>query len=315
MNIEAAKQINLVDFLRQLNIPTAKIKGNDYWYKSPLREERTASFKVDNRKNLWYDFGTGEGGSIIDFGMRYYSCNISEVLEILDSKVISFRPQIRQKQKPVEAIQAVYKIMKIGSIKSASLLAYIRSRGIEIAVAQSYCKEISVQNQKTLKTFEAIGFPNINGGWELKTPHFKSCIAPKDVSLFDEQKNTLAIVEGFFDFLSAKQHHEHLLSQATNWLVLNSVSMLEKAKPHILQNKKIYLLLDNDKAGKNSTIKLQDYCIRNNIQVENLASTYGQCKDINEWLVKEEISAEQKTKYYIKPKSKNKRLHPFCLYK
>ena len=35
-------------------------------YLSLLREERTPSFSVSYDKNLWHDFGTGEGGSIID---------------------------------------------------------------------------------------------------------------------------------------------------------------------------------------------------------------------------------------------------------
>lgn len=39
-------------------------------YLSLLREERTPSFSVSYDKNLWHDFGTGEGGSIIDLVPR-----------------------------------------------------------------------------------------------------------------------------------------------------------------------------------------------------------------------------------------------------
>lgn len=42
-----------------------KEKGNRLWGK--LREnEKTASFSINLKKNLWYDFGSGKGGSVID---------------------------------------------------------------------------------------------------------------------------------------------------------------------------------------------------------------------------------------------------------
>ena len=36
----------MIDYLSKLGYQPAKIKNNDYWYLSPLREERTPSFKV-----------------------------------------------------------------------------------------------------------------------------------------------------------------------------------------------------------------------------------------------------------------------------
>ena len=50
MNIETAKQINLADYLH------SKQQGINLWYKSPLREETEASFKVNTERNQWYDF-------------------------------------------------------------------------------------------------------------------------------------------------------------------------------------------------------------------------------------------------------------------
>ena len=42
-------------------------------YLSLLREERTPSFSVSYDKNLWHDFGTGEGGSIIALGTTLHT--------------------------------------------------------------------------------------------------------------------------------------------------------------------------------------------------------------------------------------------------
>ncbi len=39
-----ANEIDLVDYLQNAGQRPLKIRGNDYWYLSPLREEKTPSF-------------------------------------------------------------------------------------------------------------------------------------------------------------------------------------------------------------------------------------------------------------------------------
>ena len=56
MNIETAKQIHLADYLHSLGYSPVKQQGINLWYKSPLREETEASFKVNTERNQWYDF-------------------------------------------------------------------------------------------------------------------------------------------------------------------------------------------------------------------------------------------------------------------
>ena len=55
MNIEDVKQIPIADYLHSLGYSPVKQQGNSLWYKSPLREEHEASFKVNTDRNLWYD--------------------------------------------------------------------------------------------------------------------------------------------------------------------------------------------------------------------------------------------------------------------
>ena len=50
-------QSDIVEYLRKLGFYEEKITGNDYWYLSPLREEKEASFEVNRKLNLWYDHG------------------------------------------------------------------------------------------------------------------------------------------------------------------------------------------------------------------------------------------------------------------
>ena len=62
------KQLDIVDYLEKLGHRPQKIRNNDYWYLSPLREEKEPSFKVNRKLNVWYDHGLGKGGNIIDLG-------------------------------------------------------------------------------------------------------------------------------------------------------------------------------------------------------------------------------------------------------
>lgn len=48
-----------------------KISGNNVFYKSPFRQEKTASFCVNNKKGF-HDYGTGWHGDIINFVQELY---------------------------------------------------------------------------------------------------------------------------------------------------------------------------------------------------------------------------------------------------
>src|SRR5688500_15513868 len=79
------KQIDIVNYLEKLGYKPAKVTKNDYWYLSPLRDEKTPSFKVNKSINCWYDFGLGEAGSLIDFGIKYFNCSVKQFLDNLNA--------------------------------------------------------------------------------------------------------------------------------------------------------------------------------------------------------------------------------------
>ena len=64
MDIEAMKRFPIEDFLARLGHHPVQRRANAIWYRSPYREEKTPSFKVNPEKNLWFDFGEGKGGNI-----------------------------------------------------------------------------------------------------------------------------------------------------------------------------------------------------------------------------------------------------------
>src|SRR6266542_2587950 len=83
-SLEEVKKTDIVDYLSSLGFKPVKVTRNDYWYPSPFRDEKTPSFKVNRNMNRWYDFGEGKGGNIIDFGILYHKCTVSELLKKLN---------------------------------------------------------------------------------------------------------------------------------------------------------------------------------------------------------------------------------------
>jgi len=92
MNIQEAKTIRLADYLQSLGYSPVKQQGKSLWYKSPLREETEASFKVNTDLNQWYDFGTGKGGNIIALAQELYGSNY---VPYLLGKIAEQTPHVR----------------------------------------------------------------------------------------------------------------------------------------------------------------------------------------------------------------------------
>ena len=91
MTIQDAKQIKLADYLQSLGYTPIKQQGRNLWYKSPLRNETDASFKVNTELNQWYDFGIGKGGNIIALAAELYH---SENVAYLFARIAERTPYI-----------------------------------------------------------------------------------------------------------------------------------------------------------------------------------------------------------------------------
>jgi DNA primase len=90
LNCKEAKSMDIVTYLESLSIKPEKVNGNDYWYLSPLRDEKTPSFKINRKLNVWYDHGIGKGGKLVDLGILLHHCSVQEFLEKLNTREHSF---------------------------------------------------------------------------------------------------------------------------------------------------------------------------------------------------------------------------------
>jgi hypothetical protein len=293
MNCEEANQIDLVDYLCSLGFQPSAIRGNDYWYLSPFRDEKTASFKIQRSKNVWYDHGIGTGGKLVDFVKEFYHCDVSESLQ----KILSFQPQINLKKsvdRPPfhlhENSLINYKDARETAIKIIAakqpvlepwLCHYLKQRRIEKTIAEKYCHEVEFKNGEKEKIFKAIGFKNNAGGYELRNEYFKGSSSPKYISYFNNKADNITVFEGFFDFMSYQSLHQNQQQLLTNFLVLNSTSFFERSLLLMEKHETIHLYLDNDLTGKRCT----EIALKRSSKFKDESKLYKGYKDINDWMV------------------------------
>jgi len=289
LSCEEARKIDLVDYLAHLGHYPRRIRQNEYWYISPLRDEKTASFKVNRKLNLWFDHGMGKGGNTVDFGISYHRCPIPELLQRLSQyqtgKTISFHqpmpsPLVGAREKE-ESSEGKIVILDTRPLAAQSLIDYLHSRKIPLDIAAPSCQEVVFSLYG--KRHTAIGFANRSGGYELRSEHFKGGSSPKDVSFFDNRTDGVAVFEGFFNYLSFLTINLDKQPPLHNCLVLNSLAFLEKNRPLMEQHNRIYLLLDRDPAGRNFTSKALQWDLDKYI---DRSDYYQGHKDLNEWLVR-----------------------------
>lgn len=276
MNCFEAKQIPLVDFLEDNGyVAVRKDNNNNHWYLSPFRTEKDPSFRVNVKMNVWYDYGLGEGGTIIDLGMKLHNCNVENFLEILSENKIPTN-KIQGKNQ----LESPLKVLAVNSLANNALLNYLKERGITANISKKYCKEVYYEIDS--KKYFAVGFPNRNGGYELRNSFYKGCISPKDISIFSESHPIVCVFEGFIDFLSFFMLKIDLPIN-TDYVILNSVAFLQKSLEVLVNYEKLYVFFDNDASGKSAfSVMQQSFGIDRTI---DMSKKYSAHKDLNDYLI------------------------------
>lgn len=290
MNIAQIKQIDLVDYLRAIGFSPTKESAKSAWYRAPYREDRTPSFKINKDKNIWYDFGTAQSGDIIDLAeLLYQSKDVSRLLKFIECAAPALAPRIRTpiSQDGERVTDHQFRNVKVVDLNHEALKSYLQSRGIDLGIGECECKQVHYTCHK--KGYFAIAFPNIAGGYEIRNPYFKGCIAPKDISIIRKSERLsrgyCCLFEGFMDYLSyltlVKMGRITEGSGSMDYIVLNSVSNISRAIEPIKKYEVIYCYLDNDDAGRRVVDTLQELLVD---KVHNMFAAYPLYKDLNDFL-------------------------------
>ena len=280
MNIDGIRKIPLADFLARLGHEPVRRSGNELWYIAPYRGERTPSFRVNVAKQLWYDFGLGKGGDIFTLAGEFlrngdFRTQAKFIAETVNMTVTGW-------EKPaclLKPVEPIFEDVEVAPLLRSPLTEYLEERGIPIEVASRHCFRLNYGVRG--KRYFAVGFPNMKGGYEVRSRYFKGCLPPKSVSLVkanDIPADECLVFEGFMDFLSAVTLG---VTGNADCLVLNSVANAEKAAGLLDGYGRIGCFLDRDEAGLRTLAVLTK---RYGERVSDRSTLYDGCKDLNEYL-------------------------------
>ena len=276
MNIDAIRQIPLVDFLNHLGYQPTGRDSKGLWFYAPYRSERKPSFHVNPNKNIWFDFGTGTGGDI--FTLAGEMSGETDFLRQADFIAVKMQLPVEKPYKPTPFIEEpTFANLEISTLKAPALLKYLADRGIPHDIARQYCVQVDYEMKG--KHYYAIGFRNNADGYELRNPFFKGSSPPKHITHIANGNPRCSVFEGFIDFLSAERLG---FNDCTDAIVLNSVSNLGKAIEPLTDYPLILCYLDNDAAGRAALARLQRE-FGDRVMYKSALSPYH--KDLNDYLV------------------------------
>ena len=283
MTIQELKAVSIVNFLSTLGFQPehSRLNGNEYWYKSPIRNEKTASFKVTVEKNTWYDFGLGAGGSIIDLIMKLKSCDVKASIEFLKAHLNILTPYNAGRKLPSKGDGSIAELRSIKDLNNPALCEFLTSRGIDLEIAGVYIKEVYYRRNN--KNYFTVGMENDSGGYEIRTKLFKGCLFSKDMTSIKADYKSVSIFEGFIDFLSLLTLQK-INALKSDVIILHSTSLMQKAIDQIVlsEYQKVYAFLDNDTAGDEALSKI-NMC--KDLAVKDMRYLYKEHNDINDFLI------------------------------
>jgi len=270
MKFETIKQIiPISDFLHHLGIEPVRVSGAEAFYHAPYRKDSTPSLTVNDRSGLWYDHGSGKGGSILDLAKVLFetrdihqaALRIQETCHIRGDAVL---PDFQQKDHAeIPRIVRSYQINQVKSLGSNPAISdYLEQRGILSEALRSHVvKEVyyQVENEKgERKRFFGAGWFNESDGVDIRSKYGKICLFKKDICILPGNSGRINVFEGMMDFLSALKERRVQLKDKN--IILNSVALSRKAILGLSGSnpQAIRLFLDHDRSGDDHTRKFRE---------------------------------------------------------
>ena len=174
---ELKRSVDLAALVRSKGVELKKHGSKDLAGLSPFTDEKTPSFIVTPGKNLWHCMSSGQGGSVIDFVMKYDGVSFREAVELLREK----HPSLYRSSGPVK-VSTVPKLPSPIDLSAEALakadaddqelfgqvLDYYQKRLHENESAVAYLKKRGLWNEEALERFR-IGYADRTLG--LTLPH------------------------------------------------------------------------------------------------------------------------------------------------
>ena len=123
-----------------------KKRGKNYFGLSPFRSETKPSFSVAPDKNMWYDFGSGQGGNAVQFLIEYEKISFSEAIRSLAEKhnieIIEVgdeqQSNLYDKLYEIHNLANLFFINNLYSKKGGKAKSYMKDRFFDDAIIKNF---------------------------------------------------------------------------------------------------------------------------------------------------------------------------------
>ena len=140
-------------------------RGNSFVARCPFHKEKTPSFSINDEKGLFYCFGCGTGGNILNFISKYKNCTFRESLqEITNIAGINLKntgPSISSNilNKKFKLLDLFNQFFHKNILKNQKVLEYLKTREIDKSLVQKFSIGYCPNNiDNFLKFLEENGF-------------------------------------------------------------------------------------------------------------------------------------------------------------
>lgn len=268
-----------------------------------------------------------EGGDTISLVQKLKKCSFYDALEYLSTFTPSIvrnpADEVISASKGASFAGSGISIEKaFNSFTSRMLLDYaVGKRCIPQSLLERYCSQVTYRNTyvdratgEVKKNFHyAVGFRHADGSWTLRVPpvegsKFKGKLSTGsnhtiilgDGTVPVEEGNktpdirpssrTVAVFEGFFDYLSWMAWTGKDVPGNIDVVVLNGVTNTRNAMPFLLSHENVVAFLDNDvksKTGERFTDFMQEQCRKSTeeghrVLFRNNSSAFAGYKDVGD---------------------------------
>lgn len=79
---DVVERVDIVPYIAQF-CDLEKRSDGEWWGLSPLQDEHTPSFSVNEDLQRFYDFSSGTGGNVLDFVRAYHHCSLYQGVQLL----------------------------------------------------------------------------------------------------------------------------------------------------------------------------------------------------------------------------------------
>lgn len=268
MNITQARTIPCRNIFESFQIFPIKSTQKYAMYFAIDRDEKAPSLVLYFATNSIFDHGSGKKYDQISLVQEIKKCSISEALEYLSNLQINTQPIIQNSN------MKNYTIFINKPVEHPALIDYLTSR--KILSKKEELQEIHFESNG--KKYFGVGFKNDSGGYEFSNSFQKLCLGKKDITTKISGNDKLYIFESWSDYLSFKVLFP---SKNLDFIILNSVAMLNRIFEIIPKYKESFCYLDQDIAGSEATKILVS-----NFGTVDERELFRNFKDLNLFLVK-----------------------------